>query len=373
MGPFFDGRAVFGDPLPHHASTRHRYSLINAMRRAADPGNKGRIGGLEGEVSDEIQRRSDRAASGFYVPFDAPIPRDPGVSRRDLNLTTGAGGVATITDADQLIELLRAKSVCCQLGATMPILGPGISKVPRIATGDNVYWVTEGSDPPASSPVMDGVTFNPKTVGGFVDTTRVLLASAPSGQAILIGDLLSAVAHEIDRVALAGSGSGAEPKGLANNTDIGTYGLGTNGAAITRADLVAMEKTVGNAKGDAAADASMAFVTTADGRAKLRSTEAVATSGRFLWDDDDRAIGKAAVATTALPNNLTKGSGTGLSALLYGNFTNLQISQWGAIDILVNPYAFSLTGYVRINALLDVDCQTRQAASFLRVKDFLTV
>lgn len=368
-----DGKDVFGSPLPHHTDTRHRYSLIRAIRRAAEFNRKGPIDGLEGEVSNEIARRSDRSPNGFYVPYDALISRGPSGSRRDLTSSTGAGAVPTNTDSDQLIDLLRSKLVCARLGAKMPVLGPGNSKVPRIATGDNVFWVTEGSSPAASSPVTDSVLFQPKTVGGYVDVTRVLIASAPDAEPILTGDLTSAIAQEIDRVALAGSGSGAQPLGLANNTGIATYPLGTNGAAFTRADLVALEKAVGNDNGDSAEDASMAFVTNPNGRAKLRSTESVANTGRFLWDDTDLVLGKPAHATTALPSNLAKGSGTGLSALLYGNFADLQISQWGAVDILVDPYKFSTVGYVRITAFQDIDVQPRHVESFRRVLDFLTV
>ena len=367
------GPNTFAEPLPHHKASGHRYSLIKALRQAADPASKrkpnGGLDGIEREVSDEIARRSDRSPRGFFVPLDVAVA--PGLGRRDLTTSSGAGAIPTNTDAVQLIDALRSRLVCARLGARTTILGSGNGSVPRIGTGSAASWVSEGAAPASGSPMISGVPFTPRTVAGLVDISRTLLKSSPSAESIVVGDLASAIAHQVDRAAINGDGV-FEPLGLAKAPEVATYGLGPDGNALSRADLIELEKLVADADGDAAADASMAFVTTPAGRAKLRSTEAVATSGRFLWDDDDRVLGKPAAATTALPSDLAKGAGTGLSALVYGNFADLQIGQWGAVDLLVDPYMFSMAGYVRINAYTDFDVKSRHPESFRKVLDFLT-
>jgi hypothetical protein len=102
----------------------------------------------------------------------------------------------------------------------------------------------------------------------------------------------------------------------------------------------------------------------------LRRTEKSAGSG-IIWDDD-RMAGMPAVATTGLPNNLTKGTGTELSALVLGNFEDLVIPIWGAVDVLVDPYKFTSAGVVRVTAFLSLDVALRHAASFVLCSDIVT-
>jgi hypothetical protein len=71
---------------------------------------------------------------------------------------------------------------------------------------------------------------------------------------------------------------------------------------------------------------------------------------------------------------LVKGtSGAACSALIYGNFADLVIAQWGGIDIQVNPYIKDTEGLVRITADCYYDANVRRAASFAAIKDLLTV
>jgi len=40
-----------------------------------------------------------------------------------------------------------------------------------------------------------------------------------------------------------------------------------------------------------------------------------------------------------VPSNLTNGTGINLSAVLFGNWSDLMIGEWGVLEILPNPYA----------------------------------
>ena len=50
----------------------------------------------------------------------------------------------------------------------------------------------------------------------------------------------------------------------------------------------------------------------------------------------------------------------------------LFFGRWGALDILVDPYAMSTSGGIRVIALLDCDMALRRAGSFAATKDALT-
>ncbi|WP_115081092.1 phage major capsid protein [Synechococcus sp. N32] len=65
----------------------------------------------------------------------------------------------------------------------------------------------------------------------------------------------------------------------------------------------------------------------------------------------------------------TKGSGTDLSTVIYGNFNDLMIAQWGALEVLVDPYSDFATGTVGVRALQSIDIGVRHAESFAAMTD----
>jgi hypothetical protein len=73
-----------------------------------------------------------------------------------------------------------------------------------------------------------------------------------------------------------------------------------------------------------------------------------------------------------VPSTLTKGSSSGIAhALIFGNFADLLVGQWGGVEFLVNPYAKDTEGIVRINAWTFYDVLVRRAQSFAAMKDAL--
>ena len=110
-------------------------------------------------------------------------------------------------------------------------------------------------------------------------------------------------------------------------------------------------------------------------RGKLKSTEKFGTTnGNAIWDMGNQPLnGYSAAVTNAVPSNLTKGTGTNLSAIIFGNFADLMIGMWGSLDLLVDPYTGSTAGTVRVVALQDVDVALRNVESFATMVDAITV
>jgi hypothetical protein len=76
--------------------------------------------------------------------------------------------------------------------------------------------------------------------------------------------------------------------------------------------------------------------------------------------------------TTNVPNDLTKGDGTALSALIFGNWADLYVGQWGGLDILVNPYTKAKEGLVEIVAEMYYDLEVARPVSFAAMLDIVT-
>jgi HK97 family phage major capsid protein len=223
------------------------------------------------------------------------------------------------------------------------------------------------------------VTWTPKTCGAFSDMTRkFILQTNQDAEALVREDLSKQLAIELDRVGLNGSGVGAQPLGVMNDPNVPVLPLGTDGGPPDWPTVVNLEKLVAQANAEFG---RLGYVTSNAGRAKMKQTPKVATPAYpiFLWEADrpadmangaEGAInGYRAMATEQMPSNLTKGAGTGLTGLVYGNWESATYAFWSALDMLVDPYTGGSAGTVRIIGLIDCDVQFRWEQAFAKCND----
>lgn len=350
------------------------FRFLRLMNALANPQDKKAqdAAAFEMECSRAVAESMGRSPQGFFVPNDVIRSQ-----HRALNVGTAtAGGNLVATDllSQDFIELLRNAMVLSGLGVRTLSGLVGNIAIPRQTGGATAYWVTEGNAPTTSQLAVDQVAMSPKTVGAYTDITRkLLLQSSLDVEMMVRQDLAITLGLELERAAINGSGSGAEPKGILNTVGIGSVAGGTNGLAPNWGHIVDLETNVQVAN---AAVGSLGYLTNAKVRGKLKKTEkaAGATVGNFVWEKDSEPLnGYKAAITNMVPSVLDKGSSTGIcSALLFGNFADLVIGLWGALDITVDPYSNSTSGTVRIVTLQDADVAVRHAASFAAMKDALT-
>jgi HK97 family phage major capsid protein len=342
-----------------------RYSVLRAMRRQWDGLA---IDGVEGEVSAELQKRHGTAAKGFYMPSDFS-----GFNKRALNTTTGTGSVMTTTEAT-FIDVLRARCVTGKIGTTFLTNLQGKVAIPQKTASSSYYWVGDGGAATGSNPVLAQVLFQPKTIGGYIDITRQFLEQTSlDAEAFVVDDLTKSLAVGIDTAAFNGTGSSNQPVGICTNgsTGVTVNALGVNGSNPSFVTAIALETTVSAANADMG---SMAYVTSPACRGYLKGLpkSANAVAAGFVWDDNE-INGYPAYATNIIPSNLTKGSGSNLSQMIFGNFNDLVIAMWGGLDITFDPYTGSASGTKRFVALQDIDIELRHAASFAINVDAQTV
>lgn len=370
-----------------------RFSLIRAINALANPTDRQArdAAAFEFECSDAQGKKLKKQPQGFFIPRDVmehqAEARDLSrlerlitmLLQRDLVVGTATAGghlVATELLAANFIDLLRNRMMVRRLGAT--ILGGlvGDIAIPRQTGGATAYWVAESGAPTESQQAFDQVAMTPKTVGAFTDISRkLLLQSSVDVEAFVRRDLATVLALELDRAAINGSGASNEPRGILNVTGIGDVPGGTNGAAPTWAHVVNLETEVAIDNADIGA---LAYFTNAKVRGKLKQTEKAANTAQFIWElmqaDPGFGLlnGYRAGVSNQVPSNLTKGTGTNLSAILFGNWADLIIGEWGAVDVLVDPYTGGAAGTVRVRLLQDADINVRHPESFSAMKDAIT-
>lgn len=354
-----------------------QFSFLRAINALANPTNAAlqAAAGFEHEVSQEAAKRAGRASRGIMIPVD--VLRE----KRDLTVGTAADGgylKATNLLSGSFIEMLRNRMMVRNLGATVLMDLVGDIAIPRQTGGATAYWVPESGAPTETKQAFDQVPLAPKSVGAFTDISRkLLLQSSIDIEQFVRNDLATILALEIDRAAIHGSGASNQPTGIVATSGIGSVAGGTNGAAPTFANVVALETAVSVANADIG---TLAYLTNAKVRGKLKTTEKApsATVGNFVWGNGNEPgygelNGYRAAVSNQVSAALTKGTSAGVcSAIIYGNWADLLIGMWSGLDLTVDPYTGATSGTVRVVALQDVDVAVRHAESFSAMLDALT-
>ncbi len=346
---------------------------------------------FERECSQATAKQMRREPQGAYIPYDVLgrsfADNDDGSQKmnralmeqlvRTLTKGTGsAGGFTVATDvlAASFIELIRNRMMTRRLGAT--ILGGlvGDVAIPALSGAATAYWVAENAAPTASTQTIGQVGMSPKTVGGYTDISRrLILQSSIDVEAMVRTDLALILALEIDRVAIHGTGAG-QPAGILQTTGIGSVVGGSAGATPSWANVVSLETAVANLSADMGA---LAYLTNSRARGLFKQTAKIGTTYPiWIWEDDPAMEpgmgvmnGYRAAVSNQVSNTLTKSTCSILSAIIFGNWRDLIIAEWGALDILVDPYTGSNAGTIRVRALQDTDVAVRHVGSFAAMTD----
>ena len=349
-----------------------RFSVVRLVRALANPSDQyaRNEAAFEFEASEAALKAQGRRLRGNA---QATIPMDVLYhAQRDLIVATSTmGGYTVGTDmmGGSFIDVLRNNTYVVAAGATVLSGLNGAIAIPSKTAGATSYWVAEGTAPTEGAIVFGQVTMAPKTIGAWVDFSRkLMLQSSIDVESMVRNDLYASLGQEIDRSALNGAGTGSEPSGILASTSVGTSTIGAQGGAPTWASIVELETLVAAGNADRGRTAYF-FNSKTRGKLKtvVKSTSAVAG---FIWEPDNTVNGYQTYVTNQLPSNLTKGTTTGQSAAIFGNWSDLMIGQWGGLDLLVDPFTASNTGTVRVVALQDVDIAIRRTASFAVAKDY---
>jgi HK97 family phage major capsid protein len=360
------GQTIGGTGDAHLDREMRSFSLVRAI--ASQVPNLNVDAARERELSQEVARRAGRPFQGMAVPMS--VFHQP-VEQRVMTTTTPSGSagsniIGTDYRPGEYIDLLRNALVVRQLGARVLTGLVGNVAIPRLKQDATAAWVNENQAIPVSDLGFGQVSLTPKHVGARTEFSRnMLLQSSPDIETLVRADFAAVLAAEVDRAAIAGSGVAPEPLGILKTPGIGIVPLGTNGGPITFDAVADLQGMVDDAN---VTGAAMAFATNTKVRrqaAKLKDTTNVPLGLSTIFQGGSLAV------SNNVPGNLTKGTGTDLSALIYGNWSDLLLGYWSEFDLLVNPYeatAYS-KGNVQVRGMVTMDVAVRYPQSFAAIKD----
>ena len=338
---------------------KRNYSLVRAIR-AADAKDWSKAG-FELEVSKELAKKQSRQPKGFFVP-------DFGWQTRTVTTAAGAtyGAGANIVPedyrGDRFIDALISTSILGQVGATVLNGLQGNVAIPKISTSTAAAFIAEGGSVGNSEPDFGQVTMTPKLLANKVSVTReLMIQSDPSVEQLIRNNMVRIFAAKIDNVAIKGGGSN-EPTGILSTSGIGDVSSGgTSGNAnLTYGNVVDIMTEVSQ---DNALLGNLRWVTHPAVVGKLMQTlVAASTDSRMIMPSPESMMGYPVVQTTQAPSSSPY-------SLLFGNFSDLYIGFFSALDVLVDPYSSAGTATTNLFFYQDCDIAVAHAESFAAAQD----
>lgn len=357
--------AKFSNETPEEKELKN-FSFVNFVNEARS--QKG-LTGLNAEMHQEALKEARAIGTdvkGYGVPTAILNQR---------NTVTGGtqpadGSQLLQTDHRGMIEYLRDAQILRQAGAQYLT---GLSGNVEFDTEEDVAkstWKSENAELDMQKHQFGSKTMSPKRLGSVMaPSVQLLNQSSYDVEGMFRNALFASIGSAVDIAGINGSGAANEPLGVLNAAGIGAVSIDANGGAPTYEKLVEAESLVDIAN---ALNGRPGFLINPKVRAKLKVTKLDAGSGQFLMPNNNELIGYGAYSSNSVPSDLTKGTGTNLSAIVFGNFNDLVIGQWGGLDLIVDPYTLATQGKVKlvINSYWDV--LVRRAKSFAAIKDAVT-
>jgi HK97 family phage major capsid protein len=343
--------STFKPQIGMSASETRQFSITRAVRAMMSGDWSG--AGLEREASKAFADRASaagiqrQAENSFFVPYE--------VQRRDMTVGTAANGgnmVATELRPQDFIGLLRSRSLLMDLGARMLSGLVGNADITKHTAGATGYWLAnEATAITESQATLGLLQLRPKVLGAYTEVSRLLLQqSTPDADAFIMEDLAGTLATSLDVAGFVTGGSGA-PVGILGTSGIGAF----TGTSLALPALMDAQVDVATAN---ALNAGCAYVTTPAvasllaQRARIASTDSVTLwKGNIL---DGNVEGFRAASSTNIP----------AATMIFGDFSQVIVAEWGALEIASNPYANFAAGITGIRAFHTVDVGVRVPGAF---------
>ncbi len=293
-------------------------------------------------------------------------------SRTAMAATTDSLGgymIASQYLPEQFIELLRADAVVMQAGARhlTGLTGSPVD-IGKQTGGATAYWGTENTAITESNPTVGDVGMQPHPLTGLVKVSNQLIKMGnPSVEAMVQQDLAASLGLKLDLGALKGAG-GTEPVGIITTAGINTKSMN---ATVT---LALMEDMVYALDQDNALKGKLAFVMHTREWSTIR---ALLLAAGITFNSWGKGVSKELMGYPVYTTNqlsITMGGGSDEGEILFGNFDDLIIGEWGGIEFLASQHAGTAfaANQTWIRAIQLVDVAVRQPVSFCYTVDART-
>lgn len=303
---------------------RKDFSLMKSIRQLAE--NKGIE---QNEILTRGANEFRKAGLGYNGQLILPSE-----FRSDILAGTSTQGQEIVAENKlNLMGALRANSVLGSAGSQMLGGLSGDISIP-VYSGSSVAWKGETTAAADGAGAFTEVTLSPKRLTAYVDVSKLfLLQDSVGAESLLYNDLMSAVVAKLENTFLGTvSGSTTQPAGIFYDKEYAVSGT------TSWSNVVTLESAVDTAN---ALTGNLAYIIhpTTNG---LFKTTAKASNQAIFIKDGNNVNGYKTLVTSNMP---TIGAGKGV---VFANWSDFVIGQWGGMDITVDPYTVAKEGKVRL-------------------------
>jgi HK97 family phage major capsid protein len=333
------------------------FSLQKVMRHLSNPRDYP-LDGYEGEMHQELAGKSAfNRPNAVLIPLSTKAYVDYNTPNFNSPLTS-AGGLSLVetTLHKDLIDVLREESVIMGLNPTV-LNATGDLDIPKKSSDSTAVWFgADGDDSiTESTPVFTTLEMRPKFVAALTKASyKMMLQTGGNVEGILQRDMMAVLGEAFDLAALQGTGSNSQPTGILNQSGILTDLWTSSPAAFLWDDVLEMERlliTNKSLKGNLSALCDPVTYKTTKNTVKSSGD-----SVGFLAESDGSMNSYPLRATTHMPAN----------TVLFGNWSELIVVNWGSIALEVDHSTGFATGVTAFRAILPLDIAVRHPESFVK-------
>lgn len=310
----------------HKHSAMKEFRLLSAINAIA---NNKQLDETSASVISQGVNEMRKAGLSYAGQIQLPIE-----NRATIAATVeGAGKENVATDTLNILEPLRAKNVLVQAGAKFMSGLVGDVTVP-VMSAANVTWEGENASAKDGAGSFASVKLQPKRLTAYVDVSKqFLIQDSNDAEAVIRQDIINAINSKLESTVLGSeSGTTTMPGGL--------FAEAPTANTTTYKQIATLESEIE----DANVMNECTYILSNAAKATFRTTAKGSNMSGFIYEAGE-IDGQKALNTS----NVTK------NCFAYGDFSSLAIAQWGAIDLVVDPYTKASEGMIRlvINAYFD--------------------
>lgn len=307
-----------------HNIMEKNFSILRAIRSVAE--NKP----LDPEVQAVVDAgMSEMRNAGVSMTGQIQIPTE---SRAAVTVTA-EGEDVVVTDFANILDPLRTNNVLADSGAHILTGLVGDLQIPAMGA-ENVNWEGETTTAKDGAGAFTNVKLTPHRLSAYIDISKQFLVQDSLGaEALIRRDLVNAIQSKLeDTIFSTAAASAGKPAGIfagVTPTKVTDFkGLCTLESDVEDANFYGPAKYIVSPKAKAAM------------RAMAKSTKSTQ-----LVMEGDNIDGTPVLSTGHIAKD----------TFAYGDWSQLYVGQWGAIDLTVDPYTKAADGQVRlvVNAFFD--------------------
>lgn len=304
--------------IKRNKTMEKNFSLIKAIRSVS---NNKAMDALSQAVVEAGAFEMRKAGLNYVGQIQLPSEETRAIT------VANEGEDVVATDLMDIVKPLHAKNVMIQAGAKFVTGLVGDLQYP-VMSAVNTTWEGETASAKDGSPTFSNVKLSPKRLTAVVPISKQFIVQDSVGAENAIREeIINAINAKLESTILGdAAGTATQPEGLFYSTE--SLPTVTDFASLTNLEGEVEESNVSG---------EMKYIVSPRAKAALRNMAKSTKSTQLVYE------GGEIDGTPALSTSNVKAKN-----IVYGDFSNYIIAQWGNIDITVDNVTLAAEGQIRL-------------------------